>query len=277
MTEPQEEYIDHFTKLRDHADIEINRVWTAYRNLSILLGFIVATGLGMGGYLYKKSLDEVKQKIDNVGKKGIAKIEAQFKGEKIEKLVEKIAIETITDVAKTEIKKQVGLEVKKTIASYNEVLSVLTLSTRAQSGDRFAFEELRKKIGSENKDVAKIARTTVNDIIASYSYRAIFITTSIKMGDKPGEKLDLPILIKGLNNPNPRIRKGILDTLFNKNDKLAVPAIIELLKKEDDLTVCEHAIRTLSKLTGQKPKPLDFDFWNQWWEREKGHFLKEKT
>ncbi len=280
---------NEYVKLSEHASNQIDRTWDAYRRLGTLITILFAVGLGIGTFLLFDTRQGINDELDIVKERVENRIDEEFRKENIAKLVETKAVERIDKVADEIIEKRITEKtvpivnsvdnIKDNIENFKEdfnkkaeVLPALLLVAKAQSDDRGAYEELKKSESSSNLEIAELAKTTISKITESYQSVGFYLAGSVTIGTKPGIEADVEELINGLSHSDPRIRKGIMDTLYEKDDKSAIPQIIERLRKDDSLAVCAAAFRTLNKLTEQKIQPFDFESWYSWWEKNKVDF-----
>lgn len=81
-------------------------------------------------------------------------------------------------------------------------------------------------------------------------------------------------LIAALDNENSYVRRDAAISLGVRKDLRAIEPLIHTLKDEE-LYVQDCASESLTKITGQD-FGKDYEKWKEWWEQNKGEFLKDR-
>jgi len=287
---------DRMWQLYEHAQKQIGRVWKAYT----LLGTLLAVLIGVGAFLgyasiadFRASITaEVRTEKDIVQRQVEIQIEQEFGRDAIQALITQKAEERIDLVADRLIAAQIeeqitavrveferGLDDLESRTADAEVLvvelgaaaadlessvEVALLVFGAISDSRADYESLIDIAEDEDHPHVDLAARTVRKIQQTHDWSGMYFGRELQSeaGVTTSE------ILTALGDPRSEFRQAALGTIWSREEEGMIPAILEMLKTETELTVCAAATRALSKLTGIRSGPLDIDFWLQWGEEQ---------
>ena len=287
---------DRLWRLYEHAEKQIARVWKTYAVLGTLLTVLIA----VGAFLTYKSIsdfrssisDEVRTEKDIVQRQVEIQIEQEFGRDAIQALITQKAEERIDLVADKLIAAQIeeqitavrvefeqGLddlgvrtadaevlvaELVATAAGLESSVEMALLVFGAISDSRADFDSLIDIAQDEDHPHSDLAARTVRRIQHTHDWSAMYLGRELQ--SETG--VTTSDILAALADPRSEFRQAALDTIWSREEEGMIPAILELLKEETELTVCAAATRALSKLTGIRSGPLDINFWLRWGEEQ---------
>jgi len=176
---------------------------------------------------------------------------------------------TIASAVAAEVGRQIRISVapvQARLASSNELIRVGSLAILAQNDQRPAYEELETlSRSSTNPDVRAISATSLNAVNTAHNH-SFFATRQFKTPVSKEQVLGY------LKDPNPYNRVAAVDTLNGYGDRSNVQFLIDLIEKDPDLTVVEHAFRGFNTLTANSVTILDFDSVRKWRQEHRSDF-----
>lgn len=303
----QEVSIDHYQSIVDRAHQEIEGVRSVYKWLAGSIGIILATSIAAATYLTYNTMVDMRAHLDEqvayVAKKVESRVDEEFKEENIQSLVQQKTQDRIDEVADIMINKQLTQIINPKLAEFDETLSLVKQElamarsklkelesealmelretsnfmmtvTAAQNEDRRAFNQLRKWAkdqGSPFRAKAYQAWQKIVDDHATPFFMSGYTVPWKK--DVDPAKLGINELRKSFKKEPPYVRLALLEHIWKRNDfskKEKMQFIVEVLRKDANLKVVEHAARYFMEVSGQKNiMPLLVNKLLDWWDENK--------
>ncbi len=173
-----------------------------------------------------------------------------------------------TAVAKStedHVKKAV-IPIENQMSGYGQMIRIGNLATLARNDDRRAFDYLiqvasGKMPESANPDIRKLADSTAAAVITEKM-------SGLVLGMQFKEKQTPEAMKKFMLSPNRGEREAALDN-YPAEDKTILPLLVQLIEKDDSISVAHKAVRRFNNLTKQS-----FTFWDtkpilEWWKKNR--------
>ncbi len=287
--------IKAYQNIVEHANLQINRMWTACICTATVIGVIFTAA---SFFIFKdvsdakknieskfayinSEIDKKKKEIDNKINSMDDKIDKALEEHNINLLVERKLNQTIDKKLVAMFIDEIKTAAKDTLWDLEE-LRVNSLVDWALKGDFLAYQKLEgyetpdeiKSIGSGLKNRAIGIVETIKDGFKGNNYEEDIL----EINGKSGVEFPVSEIGKYLDNTDTYIQKKALDTLAKKRDKVAIPLIMKyIIERRDSYSRSWYlegaAFRALSILTGEKPEnPLDDFFWIDWYQQHKNEY-----
>ena len=194
------------------------------------------------------------------------------------------AKELSEEVARKNVKAEEKLtEIDNTLSEANESLRSLDSYSKyyavviaAQGEDRIAYDELGKLAADDSCPFRAHAQQIHQKIMEDHSQGMYYsgFTVNWKEGVDPN-KLTFEQLKQTFLSSDSYTKQALLEYIWKRND---IPKIhrldfmVDVMKTDSHLTVCEYAGRYFTQGTELKIKPLALDYLIQWWSGNRSKF-----
>lgn len=302
----QEASIDHYQSIVDRAHQEIEGVRSVYKWLAGSLGIILATAIAAATYLTYNTMVDMRAHLDEqvtyVAKKVESRVDDEFKKENIQSLVQQKAQDRIDEVADIMINKQLTQIINPKLAEFDEGLSsvkqelamagsklkelesealkelretskYMMTVTAAQNEDRRAFDQLQEWVKDQDSPFRVKAQQAWQKILDDHTSPFIMSGYTVPWKeDVDPSKFGINELRKSYESAPAHVRLALVEYIWKRNDfpkKEKMQFIVEVLRKDANLKVVEHAARYFMEVSGQKIKPLAVNKFLDWWDENK--------
>ena len=164
-----------------------------------------------------------------------------------------------------QVKKAV-IPIENQMSGYGQMIRIGNLATLARNDDRRAFDYLMqvalgKMPESTNADIRKLADSTVTAVITEK-------TSGLQLATQFKEKQTPEAMKKFMLSSIRDERQAALDN-YPQEDKSILPLLVQLIQKDDSISVANKAVRRFNSLTKQS-----FNFWDtklilDWWQKNR--------
>lgn len=144
-------------------------------------------------------------------------------------------------------------------------LNLQQSSIAAKAGSLDDYETLLKA-SKEDNEQKNIALVLIKEIEIFYdsdrSNLSFNVLRDKKTNKDPGYSTEELLYIY---KHRETLKKAAVNTIYKKKDKSTVQFLCESIANEGDLRVLSRVTKTVSALTGEKFKPLEYDLIKSWW------------
>jgi hypothetical protein len=167
-----------------------------------------------------------------------------------------------------QVKKAV-VPIEKQMGGYDQMIRIGNLATLARNDDRRAFDYLiqvasGKMPESSNAEIRRLADSTAAAVITEK-------VSGLQLSMQFKEKQTAEAMKKFMLSTNRNEREAALDN-YPAEDTSILPLLIQIIEKDDSISVTHRAVQRFNSLTKQS-----FKFWDRkpilaWWEKNRSSY-----
>ncbi|MGA2224184.1 MAG: hypothetical protein ABSH41_07075 [Syntrophobacteraceae bacterium] len=283
-----------------HAKNQIDVAWGAYKITATLLTMIFVFGIGIFGYLNYKSLHDMRQdlneKVESMWREVNSKVEArlddEFKPDKIGGLVARKAEERVDKVTEDIINNRVnGMITNKLQPVENRLETAKSNIESLMNINRMAFEARLGEVSSyitindisldssnQLSDIAKITLKELEWYYATVKYSTVSYYYLHPITHKPYRATAEDIYILMSNDAYHNRIEAVNQTVEFGNDRKYFVEDLVNLTKDNNIIVRLRAANALEQLTNEyfTDHPM-YNSISEWWETTGKHNNKYKS
>lgn len=275
-----------------------------------VFGFMLVAALAVGalisgayGWTAKSQIEKAKVKLNKF-------IQQEFQKDNIKRTIQQVADNKAAKLIQDYIEPSIANS-KKNIDEFNQYLNdqkmivskdisvlqqeikklqernnITNMADKAVGeGDLHAFEKLKKMTLTQGNE-AVAAEAELMKIYAAYSPFAPKRWEDVRLNSRTinlykfdDEELSVSELLVFLNDKMPKARARAANLLVKKSELdsySTAKAIIEAIKKEDNLIVMHNLISVFTHVTGYSPDQPDGSDVLEWWREHESSFAKKE-